>query len=320
MKHISDIGGQTLQEFNAYKEGRFPSYPTAWDNFNRVYRGGLPKKAIVVVGGWPKEGKSFFIDNLIFGVLDTNPDEDIVVNYFTYEMEATEIFHRLAARINPNMQHTINNSWLPEFRQDTSRWLKAAVQQYQGRKVFFFETPHTNGQYVETVTQQRAKYPQSHIINVLDHLRLVVDDAPGMLEERRIFQTMKDAIMLKKLDCTSIIASHLNEDVLARMSMDGRYREPAVNMLFGARAIAQTATQIILIERPELHDKKEVHIKKPMLLASGEKGVKETWVGVSTEGMLIARAVNRATGTSKLFFDFIPEKGLVRQRKLYKDA
>ena len=60
--------------------------PTKWKRLNKNLLGGLQPGKMYVIAGRPGVGKSAFSNQLIFDLLDNNPDKKIIVLYWSFEM------------------------------------------------------------------------------------------------------------------------------------------------------------------------------------------------------------------------------------------
>ena len=67
-------------------QGKRDVLPTKWPRLNRNLLGGLQKGKLYVIAGRPGVGKSAFSNQLVFDVLDSNPNKDLIVLYWTFEM------------------------------------------------------------------------------------------------------------------------------------------------------------------------------------------------------------------------------------------
>ena len=66
--------------------GKRKVLPTKWNRLNRNLLGGLQPGKMYVIAGRPGVGKSAFSNQLIFDLLDNNPDKKVVVLYWSFEM------------------------------------------------------------------------------------------------------------------------------------------------------------------------------------------------------------------------------------------
>ena len=79
LRHISKSVERSIQDVRKGMEGKRLVYPTKWARLNKNLMGGLQPQKMYVVAGRPGVGKSAFSNQLIFDVLDSNTDKEVIV-------------------------------------------------------------------------------------------------------------------------------------------------------------------------------------------------------------------------------------------------
>ena len=84
LKHISQSVNQSVAEVRTGINGNRIVFPTKWPRLNKNLMGGLQRGKMYVIAGRPGVGKSAFSNQLIFDVLDSNVNKQVVVLYWSF--------------------------------------------------------------------------------------------------------------------------------------------------------------------------------------------------------------------------------------------
>ena len=82
---ISQVANKSINYIKARKNHSIVSLKTRWDKFNKA-TGGIEPNMIFTIAGISGSGKSSVANMLVMDLIDLNPDQDIVVLYFSLEM------------------------------------------------------------------------------------------------------------------------------------------------------------------------------------------------------------------------------------------
>jgi replicative DNA helicase len=85
-KSIKQSVSASLSEVRTGMFGKRRIYPTKWERLNRNFLGGLQPGKMYVIAGRPGVGKSAFSNQMIFDLLDSNEEKEILVLYWSFEM------------------------------------------------------------------------------------------------------------------------------------------------------------------------------------------------------------------------------------------
>lgn len=85
-KSISEVADESLEYIRKRKDKTIVPLKTRWNKFNKVCCGGIEPNMIVTIAGGSGSGKSAFANTLETDLIDLNPDQEIVILSFSYEM------------------------------------------------------------------------------------------------------------------------------------------------------------------------------------------------------------------------------------------
>ena len=229
------------------KLGQRDVLPTSWKRLNRNLLGGLQKGKLYVVAGRPGVGKSAFSNQLIFDVLDTNPDKNIRVLYWTFEMPGYQQVMRSASKDVRKEIGQLLSVDTPLSDVDFKTYAKK-VQKYGNYPIYFNNVPRTMEFIMNTNEEVFNKHPNDTVINLFDHSRLVRGNEDTEL--KRLNTISKGCMWLQsKLGTINILLSQLNRNIEQEHRAKNQY-QPLLTDLFGGDSIGQDAHVVMILNRP----------------------------------------------------------------------
>ena len=85
-RSISEVADESLEYIRKRKDKTIVPLKTRWNKFNKVCCGGIEPNMIITIAGGSGSGKSAFANTLETDLIDLNPDQEIVILSFSYEM------------------------------------------------------------------------------------------------------------------------------------------------------------------------------------------------------------------------------------------
>ncbi len=86
-RHISTATNEAVDYIKQRKNHEIQSLKTRWNKFNKHCMGGIEPNTIYTIVGISGSGKSSFVNTLENDLIDLNPNQDIVILNFSFEME-----------------------------------------------------------------------------------------------------------------------------------------------------------------------------------------------------------------------------------------
>lgn len=247
---ISQVANKSINYIKAKKNHSIVSLKTRWDKFNKA-TGGIEPNMIFTIAGISGSGKSSVANMLVMDLIDLNPNQDIVVLYFSLEM----VDYRNVGRVISNKtKKTVSELYSSVETLSDEDLLKAesAAETIKKYNIYFVdkvcnveEIGNTIDYFHNTVANGRW------LIVVLDHV-LLVNGEGG--ERSTIVDLQKMFIQKKKLSNTSIIQlSQMNRNI----ESPDRINNPSTHFpmrsdLSASDAIFQASDFVIAVHRPEI--------------------------------------------------------------------
>lgn len=247
LKHISKSVDKSISEVRTGMNGNRRVFPTQWPRLNKNLMGGLQRGKMYVVAGRPGVGKSAFSNQLIFDLLDVNPGKQLVVLYWSFEMPGYQQILRAGSK-DTKLQTFELLSVEQKLSQDKFNKYCSEVQKYKQYPIFFCSVPQ-NMEAVENVNYTVfSMYPQSTVINLIDHSRLVRGNADTELQRLNVLS--KTCMMIQaRMGCITILLSQLNRNIEQEFRAKQQY-QPLLTDLFGGDSIGQDAHVVMMLQRP----------------------------------------------------------------------
>ena len=117
---ISQVASKSINYIKARKNHSIVSLKTRWDKFNKA-TGGIEPNMIFTIAGISGSGKSSVANMLVMDLIDLNPNQDIVVLYFSLEM----VDYRNVGRVISNKTKKTVGNTIDYFHNTVAngRWL-----------------------------------------------------------------------------------------------------------------------------------------------------------------------------------------------------
>ena len=251
-RHISKVADESIAYINARRNGTSKSLKTRWTKFNRMCMGGIEPNAIYTVTGISGGGKSSFVNTLETDLIDLNPDREIVVLSFNFEMIASR---QVGRKLSYKLKETTSTlySAVNSVDDQTLKKVKAEAEKIKKYPVYYIDTPATVEKIGETIEYfynivAKGKW----LVIILDHTLLV--NGEGKDERSTVIDLQKLFMQVKKKPNVSIIQiSQMNRNI----EQPERITNPASHYpmrsdLSTSDFIYQSSDYIIILHRPEL--------------------------------------------------------------------
>jgi len=260
-------------------DGTRSSYVTRWGKLNDAIDS-IQEAEIVVIGGRPGSGKSAVLNLLVEDIFDQhlNPYPTLG-GYFSLEMPAYQQVIRYYSNSQKIPSKQILSTRNP-IDESTYESLCGAGNTLKRMNILFYDVPLNPESIYNTVLDMIRANPGVQIILVVDHSRLVTGNVQK--EEEKIRRLMELCNRLKNMyGVITILLSQMNRDIEKERDRRRMGRSlPVMADLFGASAVEQFATTVILLHRPEMYGVKEFMEQdaKNMLIFNIAKQ-RNGWVG-----------------------------------------
>lgn len=246
-KVLSDVVKTALDELNAMRQDsdRMRGVPTGIRAIDEK-TAGWQKSSLIVVAARPGMGKTSFVLSV---ARNAALDYDIPVAFFSLEMPASQLAHRLFA-----MESGINAEKITKGTLNDDEWtrLMVGIGKLETSKLIIDDTPALSV-FDLRAKCRRLKHKYDIQLIIIDYLQLMQGNVEinrsGNREQEISHISRSLKALSKELDVPVIALSQLNREAEKR----GNMRRPMLQDLRESGAIEQDADLVLFIYRPEYY-------------------------------------------------------------------
>lgn len=251
-KSISEVADESLEYIRKRKDKTIVPLKTRWNKFNKVCCGGIEPNMIVTIAGGSGSGKSAFANTLETDLIDLNPDQEIVILSFSYEMLS---YRQVGRKLSNKLRKTTAELYSSDQSLSNTEFnkIEEVADKIKKYPIYYIDTPSTVENMEKTIDYFHENIAKGKwLIVILDHALLV--EGQGESERSTIVDLQKMFIRKKKLSNTSIIQiSQMNRNI----EQPDRINNPSMHYpmrsdLAASDAIFQASDYVTALSRPEL--------------------------------------------------------------------
>lgn len=251
-KSISEVADESLEYIRKRKDKTIVPLKTRWNKFNKVCCGGIEPNMIVTIAGGSGSGKSAFANTLETDLIDLNPDQEIVILSFSYEMLS---YRQVGRKLSDKLRKTTAELYSSDQSLSNTEFnkIEEVADKIKKYPIYYIDTPSTVENMEKTIDYFHENIAKGKwLIVILDHALLV--EGQGESERGTIVDLQKMFIRKKKLSNTSIIQiSQMNRNI----EQPDRINNPSMHYpmrsdLAASDAIFQASDYVTALSRPEL--------------------------------------------------------------------
>lgn len=251
-KSISEVADESLEYIRKRKDKTIVPLKTRWNKFNKVCCGGIEPNMIITIAGGSGSGKSAFANTLETDLIDLNPDQEIVILSFSYEMLS---YRQVGRKLSNKLRKTTAELYSSAQSLSNTEFnkIEEVADKIKKYPIYYIDTPSTVENMEKTIDYFHENIAKGKwLIVILDHALLV--EGQGESERGTIVDLQKMFIRKKKLSNTSIIQiSQINRNI----EQPDRINNPSMHYpmrsdLAASDAIFQASDYVTALSRPEL--------------------------------------------------------------------
>lgn len=217
--------------------------------------GGIQKEQAYLLPALSGHGKSTMLNIIETAVIEKNPDEDVMVLNFNFEVPSKmNMVKKYSADTNKTVDELM--SVRNDLEDDVLDKVKLKAQKYKDYPIYYFDVSGTPQAIANTIMATHLKYPNKHIVCFLDHSGLLTPSSGAQNDLQLADEFAKMVIATKKqAKCSWFILGQLNSDI---ESLD-RLRNPSFHApkkkdLFGSKLTWNAMDVVIMMHKPEKLD------------------------------------------------------------------
>lgn len=254
-RHISVATKEAVEYIKKRRNHEIESLKTRWNKFNRSCMGGIEPNTIYTIVGISGSGKSSFVNTLETDLIDLNPNQEVVVLNFSFEMLSSR---QVGRKLSSKLRRTTSElySATTQLDDDSVNLVESTSQQIKSYSIYYVDTPGSVTEIASTIElfyNSKIQGTDKKFIVILDHT-LLVEGESNEATLRIISELQKLFIKVKKLPSTTIIQlSQMNRNI----ESPDRINNPSMHYpmrsdISSADTIFHASDYVICIHRPEL--------------------------------------------------------------------
>ena len=204
IRPMSVVAQEAIDYIKARKEHSIESLKTRWNKLNNVCMGGIESNIVMTVTGISGSGKSSFINEIQTDLIDLNPDKDIFILNFSFEMVG---FRQVGRTLSNKLRRTTSELYSSHVDLDDKTFgeIVNVSNQLKKYQIYFVDdsgTPSEIGNTIIAVYNKYIKNKNKYFVILLDHTLLVKRNGSTLETMQELEEVL---IKVKKLPLTSVI-------------------------------------------------------------------------------------------------------------------
>lgn len=253
-RHISKPADEIVKYITERSKGKIKSLRTRWDKFNRNCMGGIEPNTLYTIGGISGSGKSSFINSLETDLFDLNPNEDIVVLSFSFEMlSSKQVGRKLSSKLKMTTSELYSGGSSARLSFDNISKVKEEVNEIKKYNIYYVDYAGTVDEIKATIEHfQETIAKDKWLIVILDHTLLT--RGQGGSERGVLVDLQKVFIAARKVGKTTILQlTQLNREIESEERIKNHTMHfPMRKDISSSDAVYQASDYVLVLHRPEL--------------------------------------------------------------------
>jgi len=258
VRSINAVACEETKYIDDRRKGLIKSLKTSWNKYNDVSMGGIEWHTMHTIAGASGSGKTAILNQLETDLVVLNPEEDLEVLSFNFEMLARNLVGRKYSReTGKTVQQIHSGKQGYDVTDEDFRRILAAQEKVRHLPIFYVDEAGTVDDIRRTIIKFAKKNPKKGLIVTLDHT-VLVNGRQGEQERLVLMDLVK---MFKKAikyfakidkNFSVILLSQLNRSIeeLDRTGEPGIQNYPKKKDIFGGDALYQMSDIVMVTMNP----------------------------------------------------------------------
>lgn len=252
-KHISIATDEAVEYIYKRMTHEIEPLKTRWNKFNDMCCGGIEPGCVYTVAGASGTGKSSFVNTLETDLIELNPNRQLVILSFSFEMlSRAQIGRKLSNKLHQTTTQLYSAS--QDISKDNFNLIEKTAKSFEDYPIYYVDNAASVQRIEDTIVYfQETIAKDKWLIVILDHTLLVSSE--NYRDERMIISELEKVfIKAKKVGKTSIIQlSQMNRNIeMPERILNPTSHYPMRSDLSSSDSVFQGSDVIAVLARPEL--------------------------------------------------------------------
>lgn len=249
--HIRDHGREALEYMRKRMTGEIKSLKTPWRKLDYELLNGLEWNSVYQLAGSSGTGKTTIKDQLTRGLIDLNPDIDIAILDYQFEMLGRTSVIRDISRFTQKNMKELSSAFEPLSETDFSRISRYVNNELSNYPIYTVETPKSVTS-IEIIAKQFYAAVGKPFIATIDHSMLVGKDAEK--DDFEIIRRLGQMLIRtkKELPIIWVVLNQLNREyeLPGRQLPNSLNAFPTKRDIYGGDSLFFASDGVIVITKP----------------------------------------------------------------------
>ena len=252
-KHISDATNEAIIYIKRRKNHEIEPLKSRWNKFNEMCCGGIEPGCVYTIAGASGTGKSSFVNTLETDLIELNPNKEMVILSFSFEMlSRAQVGRKLSNKLHQTTTELYSAA--EDLSNEVLNAVEKTAEAIKNYPIYYVDDSASVQKIEETIKYfQETIAKDKWLIVILDHTLLVSSD--NYKDERMIISELQKVfIKAKKIGATSIIQlSQMNRNIenIDRINNPSSHY-PMRSDLSSSDSIFQGSDVVAVLSRPEI--------------------------------------------------------------------
>lgn len=252
-KHISVAADEAVTYIKQRKNHEIEPLKSRWKKFNMLCCGGIEPGCVYTIVGASGTGKSSFVNTLETDLIELNPNKDVIVLSFSFEMlSSRQVGRKLSNKLRQTTSELYSAS--SDIEDNLLERVEYEANKIKEYPIYYVDNSATVNKIADTITYfQDTIAKDKWLVIMLDHTLLV--EGNDTSDERKIIAALERVfIRAKKIGKTSIIQlSQMNRNIeLPERVNNLTSHYPMRSDLSSSDSVFQGSDVIAVLSRPEM--------------------------------------------------------------------
>lgn len=252
----STPANEILEYIDHRRKGYLHTLRTGWRKMNQVTMNGLEFSSIISIAGMSGSGKSSIVSQLAEDLIVLNPEYNLTVLNFNFEMLSKRIIGRvISSKLNLTVQELYSGKYDFKVTDDIYNKAKIEAERLAKQHIYYVDMPGTVEEIYWTILKFKNEDFNKNrgLVVFLDHSLLCRGKSED--KEREILMSLMAMFnaVKKQTGAIIVVLSQLNRNIEASERIQNPdLHFPRKQDIFGSDALYMYSDIVLIPHRPEM--------------------------------------------------------------------